>query len=708
MVVSWPDAMEDVDYQAKNFTQDVVSLYHPLWVTQGHYIYHLLKDHTGKLCCQTDKEGEPLCSPRFLSQLSIMKLVCDPSRMRRMKCGDIPCDVFPALLSEALLQKELISIEYLVSNWPQPVLDIQSLMGLEDYLRPGYLTHVLGEGNGNMCLLDCLMMGLINLKSTSPLREVNFLGFKNDKKLCRELARLPILWMEPKKRRVHFIHGIVSKIIDISPDRVRRFLNRISSIYSNMDPYIRHGNKIGPIKIRINCKVTLDDVPIGLALQKVSPFRFDCTRVWMESIAEIYLPLRNIPLLINPKCITHLEVEDPNLCGDVFKLTDFLDGVCLLPNLDVLSLPNTLHVNMCPESPYMLNHVLRLLPNLRKLHLPSCNLRDSLDVILAGLLRPDCQRKMHRSNGIENEQQQQQQQQQQQSHHHHHQHQHQQSHHHHHHNQNHSSSHSPSPSPSSTSSTSSSSSSFESLNLRDCRLSEADVASLEQWERGCELMELNLSRNNLRTAPPPMLIEGAAVGLIPLPPLDDVGPPEPDPEAGPHDQRAQAAMHDPEHADEAGGPSQPFPSRPPPPPQQAGAAAAGMAQGPAAPFPAPPEPLECVERLLQRATHLTCFSVSYCCIGPGAITRIANRCADYNLPLKTFAAQTFTPMPLADACTVLAGCARMRNLQACTLSPEAYAFPGADDAARAESRKVFVDACRQHLTRLGRPDIEVE
>ncbi|CAI9744185.1 Hypothetical predicted protein [Octopus vulgaris] len=353
MVISWPDAMEDIDYKEKNFKLDLVSLYHPLWMTEGHYIYHLLKDDSGHLCCQTDQNGEPICSPRFLTQLSIMKLVCDPSRMRKMKCGDIPSDVFPGLLTEAILQKELISIEFLVSNWPHTVLDLQLLMPLEDYLRPGYLTQVLGEGNGNMSLLDCIMMGLLNLKSTSPLKEVNLLGFKND----------------------------------ISPDRVRRFLNRISSIYSNMDPYIKHGNKIGPIKIRTNCKVTLDDVPIGLALQQVSPFRFDCTRVWMESIAEIYLPLRNIPLLINSKCITHLEVEEQNLCNDVFKLTDFLEGLLMLTNLDVLSLPNTIHVNIYPEAPYMLNQVLRSLTRLHKLHLPSCNLRDSLHTMLSGLTK---------------------------------------------------------------------------------------------------------------------------------------------------------------------------------------------------------------------------------------------------------------------------------------------------------------------------------
>lgn len=63
--------------------------------------------------------------------------------------------------------------------------------------------------------------------------------------------------------------------------------------------------------------MTLDDVPIGIVLQEVTPFRFDCTRLWMEPIAEIYLPLRNIPFIINAQVETlqqffkHLNVITP-------------------------------------------------------------------------------------------------------------------------------------------------------------------------------------------------------------------------------------------------------------------------------------------------------------------------------------------------------------------------------------------------------------
>lgn len=34
-----------------------------------------------------------------------------------------------------------------------------------------------------------------------------------DRKLCRELARLPILWMKPKDRKVDNIHKILRRTI---------------------------------------------------------------------------------------------------------------------------------------------------------------------------------------------------------------------------------------------------------------------------------------------------------------------------------------------------------------------------------------------------------------------------------------------------------------------------------------------------------------
>ena len=58
---------------------------------------------------------------------------------------------------------------------------------------------------------------------------------------------------------------------------------------------------LGPITIAFDCKVTLDDVPIGLALQSETPFRYKCQRVWTEPIAEVAVPLAVIHQILDPR-----------------------------------------------------------------------------------------------------------------------------------------------------------------------------------------------------------------------------------------------------------------------------------------------------------------------------------------------------------------------------------------------------------------------
>ena len=58
---------------------------------------------------------------------------------------------------------------------------------------------------------------------------------------------------------------------------------------------------LGPVTIVLDCKVTLDDVPIGLVLQHVTPFRFVCKRLWTEPIAEVTLPTKLIPTVLDPR-----------------------------------------------------------------------------------------------------------------------------------------------------------------------------------------------------------------------------------------------------------------------------------------------------------------------------------------------------------------------------------------------------------------------
>lgn len=69
------DAMNEVDYTTADFNQledsensydsyDASLKRHPLWMTEGHFIYHLYRDADDKLAFIKDIHGEPVCSPR--------------------------------------------------------------------------------------------------------------------------------------------------------------------------------------------------------------------------------------------------------------------------------------------------------------------------------------------------------------------------------------------------------------------------------------------------------------------------------------------------------------------------------------------------------------------------------------------------------------------------------------------------------------------
>jgi hypothetical protein len=46
--------------------------------------------------------------------------------------------------------------------------------------------------------------------------------------------------------------------------------------------------------------MTMDDVPIGLSLQYLSPFRFICNKLWWETIPEVALLIQNINKVVDP------------------------------------------------------------------------------------------------------------------------------------------------------------------------------------------------------------------------------------------------------------------------------------------------------------------------------------------------------------------------------------------------------------------------
>jgi len=48
---------------------------------------------------------------------------------------------------------------------------------------------------------------------------------------------------------------------------------------------------IEPVTILLDLHVSIDDVPIGLSLQRCGPFKFSCNRLWIKPITDVDLPL---------------------------------------------------------------------------------------------------------------------------------------------------------------------------------------------------------------------------------------------------------------------------------------------------------------------------------------------------------------------------------------------------------------------------------
>ncbi|KAL8615277.1 hypothetical protein ACOMHN_051769 [Nucella lapillus] len=388
--MSLTDVMDDVDYERQNFNENEALAQHPLWLTEAHFVYHLDRCADGHLAFHRDFEGEPLCSPRGLKELSMQHVVLKTCRIKRLMGYEVPSDLYPALLTEAIFQRSLQTVSHLVSTWPSSVLHVRSVLPPEDLGGCQQLTTPFDPSQpGGMSLCDAFMVGLLNLKPHAKLRVVNFAGFKQDRKLCRELARLPILWMKPGDRQPGYIHSMLRHNMGVSKDKVQRYVNKITCIYSNIDLHVRHGHTVGPITIVFDCKVTLDDVPIGLALQFETPFRFACQRVWTEPISDVSVPLTVIHKILNPRYISHLEIEDPDLCKDLSRWDSLLETLLLLPALRALSLPNTVHVDLHLPALHELSHTLRGLRHLKRLSLASCNLRDCVDQLIYDLNLPD-------------------------------------------------------------------------------------------------------------------------------------------------------------------------------------------------------------------------------------------------------------------------------------------------------------------------------
>lgn len=384
MAMSSP--MDYVAYDRVNFNCDYKSLRHPKTITERHFVYHLCTDERGFLMCQRDDQGQPIRSPRKLRNICINKLVTDQhcSVLSSVNVTLLPTNVYPCLLTEAVFLREPQAIEWTISTWPMHVLRLYDVIPPEDALEDDYLT-VPFDGNEEVSLIDCIVLGLLKLKPVSNLKVVDFTGFDKDRKLCKELCRLPILWMKPEDRTVETIHSYLSQTLDITKDKVQCYLNRISAVYSNIDSEFIHGNQIEPITCHLDLHISIDDVPIGLSLQQFSPFKFSCSRLWMKPISDVSLPLSAIGRLLNTNNVRNFEYEDAALCHDDVKVTSLLDTVSSLVNVTVLSVPDCINVTISPSMSAELGSCLRQLPHLRRLNLSYCNIKGRLSEVLGRL-----------------------------------------------------------------------------------------------------------------------------------------------------------------------------------------------------------------------------------------------------------------------------------------------------------------------------------
>ncbi|XP_013385745.1 uncharacterized protein LOC106155432, partial [Lingula anatina] len=242
--MSVTSAMDVIDYEVWNFNYDPHLFRHPLWMTSNHLKYRLYRDNLGVMHCLKDGEGRYIKSPRSLSDVCIYDIVCNLDILRQMQDPYLPLDLYPRLLSEAIYQRELHAIEYLIATWPQSVLKLYDVVPLEDQIEHDYLTTPI-DGNEGTNLLDCIMLGLLNRQPQAMMQVIDFTGFEKDRKLCRELSRLPVLWMEPEDRTVNMLYDYMYPTYEIAKDKIQRYLNRISVIYHQFDNEFKHGTKMG-------------------------------------------------------------------------------------------------------------------------------------------------------------------------------------------------------------------------------------------------------------------------------------------------------------------------------------------------------------------------------------------------------------------------------------------------------------------------------
>jgi len=396
--------MEDIIYTSRNFSMNSWDELRPLQLTVRHVVWSLIRQEDGKVTYKTDADGQAISSPRSLAANCIQLINANEYLLVRCMTDLIPYDLWCSLLSEAIMCGEIHAVQYLVSSWPESYLRVLDILSPED-LCDDYLTTLCQEDG--ICLLDPLVLGILNLEKTSKLKIVDFTGFPKDRQISCEIARLPLLHMRPVERCSSNVSKILEGKFKIESRHLSKYLDNFKEMYHLYDQSVDHRNKLEELVIIMDCHLDSLDVAIGLTLQWQTPFRFMASKVWSSFsphhtllMPGVSLSQIDFPGVLEPRFITHLELRDMTIAAGDTDLDHLVIALKSLPMISALGLcrvlnfyPERFTKDGNPETRMRMvccqfNKVLSEMEFLSKLDLSHCFLRGRLRSILDGCLQP--------------------------------------------------------------------------------------------------------------------------------------------------------------------------------------------------------------------------------------------------------------------------------------------------------------------------------
>ena len=111
--------------------------------------------------------------------------------------------------------------------------------------------------------------------------------------------------------------------------------------------------------------------------------------------------------------------------------------------------------------------------------------------------------------------------------------------------------------------------------------------------------------------------------------------------------------------------------------------------------------------LLERMSHITCFSVMNCQLTVHSLVLIAHAVKECSF-IKVLSLQGYTPLSIADTFEILNVVSQVRTLQKVIVFPEAYGHPGSNEQERKLNRAHMATACCRYLASTGRRNIWLE